>query len=272
MSTTQAPEPGEPQNLAEFYDRLFVPPVMAPWAVRLADAVGIAPGERVLDVACGTGAATLEAARRTAPGGRVTGVDLTPEMLEVARRRLPDVELVEAGAESLPLPDSSFDVVLCQFGLMFFEDRARALREMLRVLRPGGRIGVSVWDRLESSPGYAVLTALVDRHLGEEAGGPIRAAFALGHVEDRRRELQTAGARDVDARSVPASVRFPSLARWLEAETRGWIGGEFDEARRTALLRDAEEEMAGCLDPDGSLEFLMPAILVTGRRHDDAEP
>jgi SAM-dependent methyltransferase len=177
---------------------------------------------------------------------------------------MPDLELREGRAEELPFDADAFDVVTCQFGLMFFDDRGQGLREMRRVLRPGGRLAVAVWDRLERTPGYAALTELVERHLGAEAGVPIRNAFALGDVDLVRSLLQDAGFTSVDARSVDASARFPSVNVWVEAEVKGWIGGDFGEREYAALLADAQRVLARYELPDGTVEFALPAIIATG--------
>ena len=100
---------------------------------------------RVLDVACGTGVLTLDAADLVKPDGSVVGLDLDPGMLGVAKRKGPHIDWREASADAIPFEDSTFDAVVSQFGLMFFEDRLRGLTEMGRVARPGGRIAVAVW-------------------------------------------------------------------------------------------------------------------------------
>ena len=127
-------------HAAEVYETFFVPALFAPWAPRVADAALLAPGQKVLDVACGTGVLAREAALRVAPDGTVTGLDRNEGMLAVARRAAPGLDWRSGVAEALPFPDRAFDAVVSQFGLMFFDDRAAALREMWRVLRPGGRL------------------------------------------------------------------------------------------------------------------------------------
>jgi len=141
------------RSAAEVYDAFFVPALFEEWPPRLARAAGLRPGQRVLDVACGTGVLARHAARVVGAGGEVVGLDLNPGMLEVARRRAPGASWREGTAEALPFADARFDAVLSQFGLMFFADRAGALREMWRVLRPGGALAVAVWARLEDTPG-----------------------------------------------------------------------------------------------------------------------
>jgi ubiquinone/menaquinone biosynthesis C-methylase UbiE len=114
------------------------------WAPRVCKAAALLPGNKILDVACGTGVLAREAARCVQPGGMVTGLDRNEVMLTVARRVAPGIEWRQGRAEALPFPDGSFDAVVSQFGLMFFEDREGALREMWRVLKPGGRLAVAV--------------------------------------------------------------------------------------------------------------------------------
>jgi SAM-dependent methyltransferase len=254
------------ETAAEVFERLFLPAMAGPWAHRLVEAAEVSTGDRVLDVACGTGAVAQVALERAGATGTVAGLDLSAEMLAVARRKLPDLDLREGRAEELPFGDGTFDVVLCQFGLMFFVDRAQALREMLRVLRDGGRMAVVVWDSLERSPGYAALTDIVEARLGPEAGAPIRASFSLGEPAQVAALLQEAGAASVEARSVHASARFPSLRDWVDAEVKGWVGGDFGEREYAALLEDAEQALSPYRRPDGTTEFDLPGIVATGTK------
>jgi ubiquinone/menaquinone biosynthesis C-methylase UbiE len=129
------------------YERYFVPVIGAPLATDLIDIAGLRPGERVLDVACGTGIVARLAAERVGSTGTVTALDINPAMLAVARSVASpgmSIEWYESSAEAMPLPDEAFDVVLCQLGLQFFPDRLAALREMQRVLAPGGRLVICV--------------------------------------------------------------------------------------------------------------------------------
>jgi SAM-dependent methyltransferase len=258
--------PASIETPAEIFDRLFIPAMAGPWAVRVADAAQLGLGDRVLDVACGTGAVAQEALRRVGPERQVAGLDVSPDMLAVARRKLPDLDLRQGHAEELPFDDESFDAVTCQFGLMFFEDRDAALQHMRRVLRPGGRLSVAVWDALESTPGYTALTETVEKHLGAEAGAPIRTAFALGDVDVMRSLLQAAGFTAVRARSIDAPARFPSVADWVEAEVRGWLATDIGGQEYLALLGDVQRAVAPYEQADGTVEFSLPAIITTGRR------
>jgi ubiquinone/menaquinone biosynthesis C-methylase UbiE len=132
-------------NAAEVYERALVPAVFAPWAPMVVALGDPKPGERVLDVACGTGVVARVASQGVGPAGTVVGLDLNPGMLAVAASSAAGqaatgapIRWQEASATKMPLPDASFDIVYCQLGLQFFPDRAAALREMHRVLAPGG--------------------------------------------------------------------------------------------------------------------------------------
>jgi ubiquinone/menaquinone biosynthesis C-methylase UbiE len=139
-------------SAAEIYEEFYLPALFLEWAPRMAAAAGVEPNQRVLDVACGTGVLARALAERVKPGGTATGLDINEGMLAVARRKAPGIEWRHGAAESLPFDDAAFDVVVSQFGLMFFQDRTKAIGEMLRVLRPGGRLAVAVWDSLDRTP------------------------------------------------------------------------------------------------------------------------
>jgi SAM-dependent methyltransferase len=177
-------------SAAQIYDRHLVPAIFGPWAPRVLDLAAPAAGEQVLDVACGTGVVARLAAERVGAGGRVACLDLNPGMLAVAGS-LPagdaPVGWVQASAGRLPFPDGSFEVVCCQLGLQFFPDRTAALAEMARALVPGGRLAVMVWRSIDHSPGFAVLAAALDRHIGPAAGAVMRAPFGLSDRGDAAR-------------------------------------------------------------------------------------
>ena len=144
-------------SAAEIYERHMVPAIFGPWAEDLVALATPKPGERVLDVACGTGVVTRLVAQCVGPSGNVVGFDLNPGMLTVARGvPLPSgarVEWREGNVSAMPFPDATFDLALCQQGLQFFPDRPGALREVRRVLVSGGRLALSVWRPMQYSPG-----------------------------------------------------------------------------------------------------------------------
>ena len=150
-------------SAAETYERALVPAVFAAWAPLVVELADPRPGERVLDVACGTGVVTRLVAQRAGRTGSVVGLDLNPGMLAVAASSTANepptsapITWQEASATKMPLPDAAFDIVYCQLGLQFFPDRPAALREMYRVLVPGGRLGLMVWRGIEGVVPLAV--------------------------------------------------------------------------------------------------------------------
>lgn len=252
------------RSAAEIYDELFLPALFAQWAPRIAEAAAISPGQRVLDVACGTGVLAREAQRRITPGGSVVGLDINAGMLAVARRKEPAVDWREGRAESLPFEDGAFDAVVSQFGLMFFEDKPGALREMTRVVKPGGRLAVAVWDALERSEGYAAMAELVEKLFGARMARELRAPFDLGDGDALRALFHKAGVEGAEIASVDGSARYPSLEVWLHVDVKGWtLADLIDDDQFEKLRTSAEEELARFVQPDGSVAFRSPARVAT---------
>ncbi len=167
---------------AELYERWPGRYILGPWAPLLVDACAPAAGERVLDVACGTGVVARAAAERVGPRGHVVGVDLNPGMIAVARS-IPapigvSIEWLERSALDLRLMNAGFDVVLCQQGLQFFPDKLAALREMRRVLDHGGRLALSVWTGI--GPYHSAMGEALARFVGNEAAARPRAFVLRG--------------------------------------------------------------------------------------------
>ncbi len=265
---TRAAERGQVSgSAADIYERFFLPALFAEWAPRLAERSAIGPGDRVLDVACGTGVAAREALARVAPGGRVSGLDCNPDMLGVAARIAPQVDWRAGTAQALPFGDASFDVALCQFGLMFFEDRAGALAEMWRVLRPGGRLAVATWAALPTSPGYAAMYALLQDLFGAEIAGALHAPFALGEADMLHALAREAGIAGATVETVAGHARFASLEDWLHTEIRGWtLADTIDDAGFERLLAAAPEHLGRFAGADGRISFAAPAHILSATR------
>ena len=256
-------------DAAKAYEMLFVPALFGQWAPRIADAAKVEPNHKVLDVACGTGVLAREVHSRMGPGGAVVGLDPSPGMLAVANELTPAVDWRQGVAESIPFPDRSFDAVVSQFGLMFFADRHKALREMLRVLTPEGRLVVAVWDALANIPAYAAEVALLERIAGERAADALRAPFVLGDRENLSTMFSAAGAASTAIRTDAGRARFPSIRVMVEADLRGWLpvmGVALTEEQIEDILHEAEHALAEYVGPDGGVSFKVWAHLATGTK------
>jgi ubiquinone/menaquinone biosynthesis C-methylase UbiE len=253
---------------AEVYDTRFVPALFAHWGPVVAAAADVQKGDRVLDVACGTGAATLAAAEIAGPSGSVVGLDANPDMLAVARRKPANIEWLEGRAEALPLPDGSFDAVVSQFGFMFFDDKPAALREMMRVLRPGGRLAVAVCDAVETSPGYGAFAKLLDRLFGRQVGDAFRAPFALGDADKLAGFCRAAGIADAEVTQHNRPVRFASIEAMVSTERACvWtLGGVLDDDQFARLLEEAQTVLRPFVTGGNMVEFDMPSLIITARK------
>lgn len=255
-------------DAARAYEALFVPAVFGQWAQVVVDAVPIVANQRVLDVACGTGALTRVVRSRVGPNGAVAGLDPSAGMLSVAKELVPDADLREGSAGSMPFAEASFDSVVSQFGLMFFPDRDLAVREMLRVLRPGGRLAVLVWNDLRSMPAYAAEVDLLERVVGTAAADALRAPFVLGDRDQLAELFTAAGASAVAVATHRGRARFPSIRVMVEAELRGWLpvmGVTLDEDQIARILGAAEDALSA-YSSDHGVSFDLQAHLVTATR------
>jgi ubiquinone/menaquinone biosynthesis C-methylase UbiE len=244
---------------AEAYERYLVPALMAAGAARLVELASPLPGNRVLDVGCGTGIVARSAAPRVGASGRVVGIDLNEGMLRVARRTaadlVPPVEWRQGDAISLPFPDGSFDVVASQQMLQFVPDPARAAREMRRVLATSGRLALSVCRPIEHAVGYVPLAQGLRRHAGAAAEEIMRSPFPAWSIEDFRRIVAAAGFASVTIRIEVASIRYPSAAEFVRREAAcsplaGPIGA-LPAPSRAALIDELARELAPHTDDLG---------------------
>jgi ubiquinone/menaquinone biosynthesis C-methylase UbiE len=209
-------------DAAELYQRHLVPAITAGWAADLVERVGLRRGERVLDVACGTGVVARAAAERVGRTGHVAGVDINAGMLAVARL-LPagpgaGIGWFEGSVLGLPFAAGSYDVVLCQLGLQFFPDQPAALAEMRRVLVTGGRLGLNVYGPIERNPAAFALARALDRHLGPDASVTKRAEHALADPALLRMLAAEAGFSRVRIVTETRIVRFASVSDYLRIQ------------------------------------------------------
>ena len=255
-------------NAAEIYERHMVPAIFGPWAGDLVALATPKPGERVLDVACGTGVVARLVAQRVGPSGTVVGFDLNPGMLTVARALPPpgaQIEWREGNVSAIPLPDATFDLVLCQQGLQFFPDRSAALREVRRVSAPRGRIALSVWRPMQHSPGFASLAKALRHVIGPEAAAIMQGPFALGSADDLRRLITGAGFREVVLRPAAKTLRFPSpeefVGRYVAATPLAAVVAKASAHARAALITEVSADLKSSVDHQG-LAFPIEAHLV----------
>jgi ubiquinone/menaquinone biosynthesis C-methylase UbiE len=250
------------------YERYQVPSVFGPLAQMFLGRVALRPGQRVLDLACGTGVVARLAAPIVGPTCSVVGADLSPAMLEVARAHAlaggggAPIEWRQADAAALPFPEAGFDIVLCQQGLQFFPDKPAALREMRRVLRTGGTVGVCVWRAVEHSPCHLAIAAALRRHLGEDTARRFQAPFGFGDGDALRRAMADAGFRAVEIRVevvvrrlLPPEESVPGL---LASTPVGPEVAALGEAARGAIVAEAAAALAAYRDADGGLTVPQP--------------
>lgn len=257
-------------SFAEVYERSLVPGLFRPWAETLLGRVELAPGARVLDVACGTGIVARLARQRVGPSGRVVGVDQSPVMLAVARAVAPDIEWREGSATALPVdPSEAFDVVLCQQGLQFFPERPAAVREMRRTLAPEGRVAIAVWQSLERAPCFLALQTVAERHVGRI----VDRRHSFGDAAALEALLADAGFTDVRVESLTLPMRFDDPDGFARLNAMAVIGmseraksiGD-DERPRLAATIAADSAAALARFTDGDrLVFDLPANIATAR-------
>ena len=219
---------------AEAYGVDLVPGIFGPWASDAIRWAGVKPGDHVLDVACGPGVATWPSADLVGVTGRVVGLDSDPGMISVAsalplKNTGPVPEWHCASAQDLPFPAQSFDVVLCLQGLQLFPDHVAALREMVRVLRPGGRLLITIWCSLDYCKGYeAMVIALEDRSINATAA---RKPFSLGNEDLLWQSCKAAGLSNISIRIEQKLAQFSSAVAFLNAISRGAPSSRFAMAK-----------------------------------------
>ena len=230
---------------AEAYEERFVPALFQQWVEPVLHAAEAGPGDRVLDVACGTGVVARAAAERVNPGGSVTGVDLNPSMLAVARRIAPEIDWRQGDVASLPFDEHAFDVVTCQAGIFFFPDPTGALREMARVTRPGGRVVVQAFSSLRAQPAYGPWVDMVARHAGPEAVELLGTYWAHGEPEAMRERCVDAGLRVTGTHEHLRPASFPDIPTMVLTEVNATpLRDRLDQASLERILADSHEVLA----------------------------
>jgi len=254
----------------ENYERYFVPLIGGPLAHELIDAADLRPGERVLDVACGTGIVARLAAERVGVEGVVAALDINAAMLAVARSLTPPpgapIRWYETTAESIPLPDDAFDVVFCQLGLQFVSDKHAALREMHRVSSPRGRVFVSVPT---PPPFFDVIDEAVSRHV-PAAAGFVRLIFSLNDPVEIERLFRDATFGDVSVNTGTTELHLPRpeefLWQYVNATPLAGLLANVHPDTLGALERDVVERWQPWVTGNGRMAYQQGMIVVTARR------
>lgn len=256
---------------AENYQRYFVPAIATPVSADLLRIADLQPAERVLDVACGTGLIARLAAERVGPTGSVTGIDIAPDMIDVAKTvpspTGPPIEWREGDATDLPLPDDSYDVVLCQMGLMFMEDRAAALTEMRRALAPGGRLVISTPGRIQ--PAFELMEQAIVDHISPELGGFVRAVFSMHDPDAVATLLRDAGLEHVSSTVSIVTLQLPSPAEFLWQYINLTPMEPFVAQASQAAQSAMERQVVDRWQPyvvDGATLVDQPMVTTTGRK------
>ncbi|MCG7394555.1 methyltransferase domain-containing protein [Microvirga sp. ACRRW] len=269
MSATDATFAGSiPIIYEQHLGTLLFQPFAEDLAARLRD---VASG-RILETAAGTGIVTRALARNLPSDVEIVATDLNQAMLDLAQTKLqaPNVTWRQTDAQTLPFEDSSFDAVVCQFGVMFFPDKQAAFREALRVLKPGGRFLFNVWDRLDANQ---VSKTVSDQAIAMFPDDPPRfferTPFGYFDTDRLLGELESAGFENIDIEPVDKVSSAPKAASAAMGLTQGTpLRGEL-EARAPGRLDEITEKVAQALAKrfgDGKIENRMRAIVVTAQR------
>ncbi len=255
---------------------------MAPITQQLMGSTGITTGQTVLDVATGTGQPALTIAKIVGPNGRVVGVDLSPEMLEVAKEEAASQGLTSTVAfqvvkdESLSMfSDNTFDSVVCRNGLMLMPDPVKALKAFLRVLKPGGKASVTVWSSPDKSPVMGVVMDTVSRHvpdMKQPAPGTPGGAFSIPSVDMLRDYFLRSGFSEFNAEKIEVTIAETDTAEefWKGmTEVSGFLAillSKLPEDKKLAIKNDAIESLHKIVPSGSPIRFTGELILGTGTK------
>lgn len=248
------PDTKNPAGFAGMYERYLVEPLFRPWAEAVLQSLEPAAAQRLLDIACGTGIVARLAGQLLGGEARVVGVDLNPQMLAVARAMAPNIDWRQGNAGALPVGDNEkFDVVVCQQGLQFFPDKAAAVREMRRVMAPGGRLAISTWRALDELPFLRELHRVAERHVGPVADR----RYSFGDAMSLERVIAGAGFNHVRVETVSRKIRIAGPAVFLRLNAMAIVGmsagaAAMDEAQRAeaaaVIAGDSSELLRAHMD------------------------
>jgi ubiquinone/menaquinone biosynthesis C-methylase UbiE len=249
---------------ANFYERNFVPALFEAWAKVTVQRLTLEESDQLLDVACGTGIVARIAKESKIGNLKITGCDINTGMLEVATEIDPDINWIKADAENLPFENDSFDKVSCQFGFMFFQDRAKALIEMDRVKKVNGKIVLGIWDRIEANEGYFDLLQIVENIGGKKMGLILKSPFNLGNKNEIDKILKSSKVSNYLIETIKEEVVFPSIQHWIDCDVKASpIAENITEHQYYQLQKEANTKLEKYLDANGKVKFNMSAHIVT---------
>jgi ubiquinone/menaquinone biosynthesis C-methylase UbiE len=254
----------------EIYERVLVAPLFRPFAEQLIARTELRPGDSLIDVACGTGIVARVAREQLGPEARIVGVDIAPAMLAVAQTVDNTIDWRQGNSASLPVSDSErFTVLTCHQGLQFMPDKPAAIREMRRVLAPGGRLAVATWSSLDDLPDMAALNAVAERHVGRIADS----RHSLGDPAAVRQLLIEAGFSDVIVGTLAHDVQFADGAMFARLNAMAVIGmtdkgKAMSEPERGELAQRIASESRDVIDrltKQGTFALPLTTIVATAR-------
>ncbi|SHE33226.1 Ubiquinone/menaquinone biosynthesis C-methylase UbiE [Fodinibius roseus] len=255
-------------KVPENYERYFVPVIGKPLAKELLAHASLQKGERVLDVACGSGIVARLASRKIGQTGSVTGLDMNPGMLAVARSTTQETGPItwrESGAEAMPFRDKTFDVALCQLGLQFMEDQSAALKEMQRVLVTGGRLTLNVPG--PAGPVFAIFAEAMERHIGTRAAEFIHHVFSLDSTTRLRQLISKASFRNIEIhpRNKMLHLPAPKAFFWQYIHSTPLIDvvSGADKNARESLEQEVTSKWRDFVQDDGTLAYSQRIILAS---------
>lgn len=257
-------------NPAENYEKYFVPAIGEPLAKEILAMADIHQGGTILDVACGTGVVTRLAAEKVGKKGKVEGLDVNPGMLTVAKSNTPEgerIEWIEASATSIPLPDNSFDVVLCQLGLQFVENKLAALKEMHRVMAPEGRLVLNVPG--PTAPVFEAMDKALGKHIGPAAAKFVEIVFSLYDPEEIKNLLMRAGFHEVKVEQHARKFNLPKpkdfLWQYISSTPLSAAVAQADEKNCAALEYEVVNEWQKFVD-NGGMTYEQNITVATARK------
>ena len=250
---------------AKIYDDFYLPALFDEWCPRVISSTKLRPGQAVIDVACGTGVLAIAFADIVGPSGSVAGIDINVGMLERAKAKSSFINWCQSPAEALPFDNDKFDLAASQFGLMYFENQEKGLREMMRVLQPGGTLIVVVWDSLEHNPGLAAEELLWQQTFGEDWGDDT--PYSLGDKASLCALFERSGIVEPKITTLGGMARFDSIRSWIHTGAKGWTEDDaLSSDQLSHLLEAAEKELARFKADDGTVTFETSAHIASANK------